>query len=74
MKDAVKYFVLEKERQQVGVLGNFGVESVDFALPAALQGQWIDNFTGKELNWSGQSKLSLLPGQYQLISKTKLNK
>ncbi len=74
MKDAVKYFVLEKEGQQVGVLGNFGVESVDFALPAALQGQWVDNFTGKELNWSGQSKLSLLPGQYQLISKTKLNK
>ncbi|WP_104385515.1 alpha-amylase family glycosyl hydrolase [Sphingobacterium sp. HMA12] len=74
VKDAVKYFVLEKDGQQVGVLGNFGVENAEFALPQALQGRWVDNFTGKELNWSGQSKLSLLPGQYQLISKTKLNK
>lgn len=74
MKDAVKYFVVEKDGQQVGVLGNFGVESVDFVLPQAFQGTWVDNFTGKELNWSNQSKLSLLPGQYQLMSKTKLNK
>jgi len=74
MKDAVKYFVLEKEGQQVGVLGNFGVESTAFALPQALQKHWVDNFTGKEFDWSGQSTLTLLPGQYQLISKTKLNK
>ncbi len=74
MKEAIKYFVLEKEGQQVGVLGNFGVESAELTLPQALQGIWVDNFTGNELNWSNQSKLSLLPGQYQLISKTKLNK
>lgn len=74
VKDAVKYFLLEKDGQQVGVLGNFGVESAAFTLPQALKGQWVDNFTGKELNWSSQSTLSLLPGQYQLISKTKLNK
>jgi 1,4-alpha-glucan branching enzyme len=74
MKEAIKYFVLEKDGQQVGVLGNFGVESAELTLPQALQGIWVDNFTGNELNWSNQSKLSLLPGQYQLISKTKLNK
>ncbi len=74
VKDAVKYFLLEKDGQQVGVLGNFGVESAEFVLPQALQGLWVDNFTGKELSWSAQTKLSLLPGQYQLISKTKLNK
>jgi len=74
MKEAIKYFVLEKDGQQVGVLGNFGVESTELTLPQAFQGIWVDNFTGNELNWSNQSKLSLLPGQYQLISKTKLNK
>ena len=74
MRDAIKYFVLEKGGQQVGVLGNFGVETAELVLPQVLQGQWVDNFTGKELNWSNQSTVHLVPGQYQLISKIKLNK
>src|SRR5690606_36467930 len=74
VKDAMKYFLLEKDGQQVGVLGNIEVENATFTLPQALQRQWSDNLTRTELNRASQSTLSLLPGQYQSISKPKPNK
>lgn len=74
MKATMKYFLLEKEGQQVGVLGNFGVETTDFALPQALRTVWQNNFTGNTLDWTKQTKVSLQPGEYLLVSKTKLNK
>ncbi|MNX61756.1 Neopullulanase [compost metagenome] len=73
-KEAMKYFLLEKDGQQVGVLGNFGVTSADFALPKSLRSVWQNNFTGSTLDWTNQTKASLQPGEYLLVSKTKLNK
>lgn len=74
MNEAMKYYLLAKDGQQVGVLGNFGVETADFALPQSLRLVWKDNFTGRTLDWTNQTKVSLQPGEYLLVSKTKLNK
>ncbi|MCW8310081.1 1,4-alpha-glucan-branching protein [Sphingobacterium sp. InxBP1] len=74
VKDAMKYYLVEGDGQQVAVLGNFGVEDLDFILPNALRAIWKDNFTGNTLDWSQQTRVRFGAGEYLLLSKTKLNK
>jgi len=74
VKDAIKYYLLEKDGQEVVVVGNFGVEEADFILPNALRTTWKSNFTANTFDWSQQNSIRLRAGTYLLLSKTKLNK
>jgi hypothetical protein len=58
--------------QTVFVIGNFDIVTRAFHITSDLAGSWYDNMTRSNLNWDQNSQITIKPGGYYLLSKTKL--
>lgn len=73
LREGLKYFVLTEGGQQVLVMANFDVINRDFTIEAPLAGEWYDNISGGILQWNASDQLTVSPGAYYVLSRTKLN-
>lgn len=72
LKDGLKYYVMTAGDQRVLVIGNFDVVNRDLSITNALSGTWYDNMHHSILNWEVGHHIAIKPGEYYLLSKTKL--
>ncbi|SKC10896.1 1,4-alpha-glucan branching enzyme [Sphingobacterium nematocida] len=69
----VKYFVMEQGGQKVLLLGNFDVVSRAVAASAFMSGTWYDNGSHSTKVYNPNQEISLAPGEFYVLSNTKLN-
>ncbi|MNT74045.1 hypothetical protein D3C72_2128190 [compost metagenome] len=58
--------------QTIFVVGNFDTMNRQFQITAGLAGNWYDNMAQSNLNWVQNDHIIIKPGNYYLLSKTKL--
>ncbi|UIR56405.1 1,4-alpha-glucan-branching protein [Sphingobacterium sp. SRCM116780] len=72
LQDGLKYYVMTDGNQKVLVIGNFDVVDRQLTITTTLSGTWYDNMNQSNLNWSTNNHITIKPGEYYLLSKTKL--
>jgi len=72
LQDGLKYYTISDGNQTVFVIGNFDTVTRAFHITSDLAGSWYDNMTRSNLNWDQNSQITIKPGGYYLLSKTKL--
>jgi len=68
----VKRLVLNNATQPVVIIGNFDVQSNAVVLDLPKTGTWYDYFTGQSINATAASALTMQPGQWHILTSTKL--
>lgn len=72
LQDGLKHYNISDGNQTVLVIGNFDTVTRAFQITSALAGSWYDNMSRSNLNWDQNSHITIKPGGYYLLSKTKL--
>jgi len=72
LQDGLKYYTISDGNQTVFVIGNFDTVTRAFHITSDLAGSWYDNMTRSNRNWDQNSQITIKPGGYYLLSKTKL--
>lgn len=72
LKDGLKHYTMTAGNQILFVIGNFDTVTREFQITEALAGSWYDNMAQSNLNWAKNSQITIKPGGFYLLSKTKL--
>lgn len=68
----VKRLVLNNATQPVVIIGNFDVQTSAVVLDLPKTGTWYDYFTGQSINATASTALTMQPGQWHILTTTKL--
>ncbi len=68
----VKKLVLNNVTQPVVIIGNFDVQANSVLLDLPKTGTWYDYFTGQSVNATASTALTMQPGQWHILTTTKL--
>ncbi|CDS92940.1 alpha-amylase family glycosyl hydrolase [Sphingobacterium faecium] len=72
LQEGLKYYLMTDGHQTIFVVGNFDTMNRQFQITAGLAGNWYDNMAQSNLNWVQNDHIIIKPGNYYLLSKTKL--